>query len=277
MWDHDSEPLQVRVGSSACIVHRHFGAGTHKRRRPFYAQVSPRGTCCQCKWATKHTTGLFLNNNTLSFPWTRAQMIINSILPGHRVGKWWSQCLDCCSRKAKLFNTCQHAIVSTIRIKVYRVIHIKCTCREAAVTLSERRGSDNCFFYHSDSGTRFTYGTSIVVAAMMRPLQQNNSWNLKTLQEKFEEKNLCVWNSPFFVFRVCCTCNGPVFSSTDFLLLMTRHLRLKACMWVPGTIWQESFLWAATGNKKGGRLEIWKSLTQPTLQSVTVLPGNNCA
>lgn len=85
-----------------------------------------------------------------------------------------------------LFNTCQHAIVSTIRIKVYRVIHIKRTCREATITLNEQQGSDNCFFYHSDSGTRFTYGarfSSIVVAAGL--------WDLRNKTTVKEPESLC--------------------------------------------------------------------------------------
>lgn len=159
--------IRVRVDRLCVLFTGTLMLLTHKRRRPFHAPFSPHGTCHACKRGTKHITGLFLNNNTLLFPWTTAQMIINSSLPGHRVGKWWSLCLEWCSHKALLFNTCQHAIVSTIRIKVYRVIHIKCLCREATITFNERQGSDNCFFYHSDSRTRFTYGTRffpIVVA-----------------------------------------------------------------------------------------------------------------
>lgn len=129
------------------------------------------GPVANANGGTKHITGLFLNNNTLLFPSTTAQMIINSSLPGHRLGKWWSRCLEWRSHRAELFNTCQHIIVSTIRIKVYRVIHIKRTCREATIRLNERQASDNCFFYYSDTATRFTYGTrfaSIVVAAGLR-------------------------------------------------------------------------------------------------------------
>lgn len=98
------------------------------------------------------------------------------------------------------------------------------------------------------------------------------------LQEKFREKNLYVWNSLLFVFRACCMCKGLLLlNPLIFIAHDMKHLRLKACFWVPGTIWHESIFWAATGNKRGGRLEIRKSLTQPTLHSETVLHSNNCA
>lgn len=108
------------------------------------------------------------------------------------------------------------------------------------------------------------------------------SFSNQLLQENFIEKHLYPLNSLFFVFRACCMCKGLLLlPSLTFITHDMKHLRLKACIWVAGTIWQKTIFWAAKKKKKKGRergrLEIQKGLTQPTLRSETVLHGNNCA
>lgn len=217
----DSEPLHV-CPDRLPIVYRQSVVVV----APFHALP----TCdCKCNRGTKRAKGLFLNNNALLFPWTTAQMSMKSRLPGRHFGTWWSRRQEWRSHRAELFNTCQHAnAVSTIRIKVYRVLHIKHTRRGATITLNEQHNRDNGFFYHSESCNVLKYETRFSLhlcrSGTTGPAQQNNShvaWKRspnnccrKTLERKiftFETvsclRGVCgvppcyLWGPFFFLFH----------------------------------------------------------------------------
>lgn len=121
---------------------------------------------------------------------------------------------------------------------------------------------------------RRDYGTT----ATKQQWRSRKASSNQLLQEWFREKT-------FTVETLSCLSSGACGAWRDLLLLTPlifiapdmKHLRLKARVWLPGTVGAERVFWAGVGNKKGGKAEIGKGQTQATSRPETGLHGSNCA